>query len=361
MNKKLSVLAVGAVLAMGAMAAQADPKVYGKANVSLDSTSGLANDAGLWASSNNSRWGIKGDVDAGEGVKAIYQMEQGVYLDQGGAAISSYNSFAGVSFGPAATVMIGYHDNPLKLIGRKVDLFGDTIGDSRAITGYGTPSTPAVPATATTAAVKAGPAFTESRLSSGIGYMGKFGDIGVTVGFVPQDGRPKGFNGYVASVEYGTKTLYVGAGIHGVTLADGADSESAMRLGASYTINNMIKINALYSSVSGYAMNKDNSRSAMGLGAAFAINDMQAVKFQYYTVGENGISGAAKDSGTLMALGYDYKMSKDVTAYAVYAAASNDDAGTVAIGSASGVKSDGGAAVAGDSNSGLSLGVVFGF
>ncbi len=40
------------------------------------------------------------------------------------------NSFIGLS-GNFGTTLVGRHDTPLKLVGRKADLFGDQIGDSR--------------------------------------------------------------------------------------------------------------------------------------------------------------------------------------------------------------------------------------
>ena len=46
------------------------------------------------------------------------------------------NTFIGLK-GDWGTVLLGKHDTPLKLVGRAVDLFGDTMADSRNVMGGG--------------------------------------------------------------------------------------------------------------------------------------------------------------------------------------------------------------------------------
>src|SRR3989304_1240195 len=91
MNKKLLIAAVGAALVAGPMmAAQAAPTVYGHFHMSLDrydngkdATSAGSTERGVM-NSNSSRFGIKGDEDLGGGLKAIYQVEGGVFAADDG-------------------------------------------------------------------------------------------------------------------------------------------------------------------------------------------------------------------------------------------------------------------------------------
>ncbi len=361
MNKKLSVIAVSAALALGSLSVQAETKIYGVAHVSVDSLSGLADktidsdgdgtndDVGIFVSSNASRIGFSGDVDAGEGLKGIWKIEQGVALDSGGASLSNYNSYAGLS-GGFGTAMIGYHDSPVKLVGRKVDLFGDTIADSRSIIGAG-----------------AGANFAEKRLG-GIGYMNKFGDVGLMVGYVPQDTNGENATGFVVSVDYSMKDMYVGLGYHSLSAEMGGnpdgDSESAMRLGFMMKFGTF-GVNALYQTVDGYSANGDNSRATMGLGGSMGLGDAGTLKLQYYAAGAND-NAATDDGATMVALGYDHKLGKDVTVYAVYAGVTNDDAGKYKVGGGGhGTASQTITTAASDgtteANSGISLGMKFKF
>lgn len=149
MMKKILAAAIVSAFAAPAFAATANVDVYGKlhASVSLfdESIEEYTNPVtgahtrgsnDMQFSSNASRIGFKGAEDLGGGLKVIWQIESGVNLDEGGDSFSGRNSFIGLS-GGFGTALIGTHDTPLKLVGRKVDLFGDTMADSRNVLGGG--------------------------------------------------------------------------------------------------------------------------------------------------------------------------------------------------------------------------------
>ena len=186
MNKKLLTLAVAAALAAPVIApstASAEAIVYGKFHVSLDyadvsnvvrPTYGFARDsAGAvildvngnptlvktadgedfkgWGMSSNgyipgesraSRLGFKGSEDLGNGLKAIYQLEFGVNLNDtndnvlsNSDSITYRNSFVGLA-GDWGTFLMGRHDTPMKISTGKLDLFADTMADYNGTVGF---------------------------------------------------------------------------------------------------------------------------------------------------------------------------------------------------------------------------------
>src|SRR5512139_1010765 len=145
MKKSLIALAVAGAFAAPAFAATENVDVYGKLHMSVsvfsdqqETTLGGVH-AGIndvQISSNASRIGFKGAEDLGGGLSAIWQIESGVNLDEQSGTWASRNSFVGLK-GEWGTAIAGNHDTPLKLVGRAVDLFGDTMADSRNVMGGG--------------------------------------------------------------------------------------------------------------------------------------------------------------------------------------------------------------------------------
>ena len=113
-------------------------EIYGKIHVSVDSsdTDGASNNDGLSVSSNSSRLGFKGEMPAGS-VNFVYQIEQEVRLDDSsGGTFASRNSFVGMK-GGFGKLIVGIHDTPFKTVGSKWGVFGDSVGERRAILGAG--------------------------------------------------------------------------------------------------------------------------------------------------------------------------------------------------------------------------------
>jgi predicted porin len=139
MNKKLLAIAVGAAMVAGATAATAgdEPTFYAKIHMSIDSMdNGGTGDAadGIFVSSNSSRFGFKGAADLDGGLKAVYKYE--ISTDYTGGLAGNRNAYLGLK-GGFGQIIAGRHDMPFKTVGRKFDLFGDTIGDNRAVTRLG--------------------------------------------------------------------------------------------------------------------------------------------------------------------------------------------------------------------------------
>lgn len=133
MKKQLSVAI--ASLMFAPVFVQADPTLYGKANVSYASTKsetdGQESESVEELASNASRIGVKGSEEISDGLKGIYQAEFEIYFDDGdssGKTFKQRNIFVGIQ-GDFGTVIAGHFDTPLKQAQKKVDLFNDLYGD----------------------------------------------------------------------------------------------------------------------------------------------------------------------------------------------------------------------------------------
>ena len=126
--KKILSLAVAAALVAPA-AAMADATLYGKAHFIIANTDDGTDD--VWSvDSIDSRVGVKGSEDLGDGLKAVYQFEFKVNHD--GSGLGDRNQFVGLA-GGFGTFLLGKHDTPLKMSQGKFDQFGDLPGDIKGV------------------------------------------------------------------------------------------------------------------------------------------------------------------------------------------------------------------------------------
>ncbi len=133
---KFKVLTLFAFL-MGFNLQSEQPTVYGKLWISIESQN-TASGTEVDMVSNASRLGIKGSMDFGEGIEAIYQAEYEVDPVDGTAdeskdrTFKQRNSFMGLK-GSMGTIFLGKHDTATKRSQKKIDLFNDLAGDIKNI------------------------------------------------------------------------------------------------------------------------------------------------------------------------------------------------------------------------------------
>ena len=131
--KLLSLLLLGPVLYLQTE----EPTVYGKLWISVESQD-TASGTEVDMVSNASRLGVKGSMDFGEGIEAIYQAEYEVDPVDGTAdeskdrTFKQRNSFVGLK-GSMGTIFLGKHDTATKKSQKKIDLFNDLAGDIKNI------------------------------------------------------------------------------------------------------------------------------------------------------------------------------------------------------------------------------------
>lgn len=120
MKQKLLTVAIAAAAAFS-MNTMADVKVYGKANLSLNTY----DEADVVkVHSNASRLGVKGSYGISGSTKAVYKLEYQVAVDGDGNEFKKRNLYAGFA-GDWGMFAAGHHDTPTKMAQGKVDRFND--------------------------------------------------------------------------------------------------------------------------------------------------------------------------------------------------------------------------------------------
>lgn len=324
MNKKLLAIAVGAAVAFPAVALANGPTVYGKVNVDLKQVSvkpkqpaGSPVQDDQWElESNASRIGFKGEYDLDvASLKAIYQAEFQINVDDGAGPFSQRNIFAGLK-GGFGTVKAGRFDTPTKEAQGKVDLFNDLDGDIGNL--------------------MAG----ENRMANIIQYSTpKLGDmVTINAAFIPAENTDiddygtqlKNENGLADSTSI--SAVVETGGLYAAVSMD-SDIDDDLEFDDQANAGNTINITRL---VAGYKFgdlqlgaihqiaeevdkdtvtNKTGEETSTVISASFGIDRIK-LKAQY------GVTDAkvSKDTATGYSLGADYKLAKASKAFVYYTA-----------------------------------------
>ena len=325
MNKKMIALALAAAFAApAAFADSGTVKVSGYLNLSIDYLDRDAPPANAnsksqswFLSSNRSKIVFSGDEPLGNGLKAIWQMTNFVTMGSSpainGGTLTSGNSFLGLQ-GGWGTFLAGRNDTPMKILGRKLDLFANQVGDSRNVLSTGSSTR------------------FDNRPGNIVQYNSPaWSGFQMSAQLAAREGVRDNDSGSV-SVGYENGPLLVGAaferhnpGVGGV----GAAHEEAWRLGAGYSFGNT-RLVGLYQQAEHLSGIAGADRNAWGLGVGHKMG-ANTIKAQYYRADD--LDNVSNSGADMWALGWDYALSKRTTAYVAYARASNDaNNGTTTVG-----------------------------
>jgi predicted porin len=297
MSVRAGALVAAALLASTAAAAELE--VYGRINVTVQDTDEPADDQ-IEVRNNSSRVGVRGEMELSPGLKAIYQLEFGVNIDDDGSGdddvFTHRNQFVGLE-GSFGTIMVGRHDTALKISQGDFDLFDDLEGDiGRVFNG-------------------------ENRLENYIGYTTpKFGDaFSATVNFFPGEDSAAGDDGVADrssfSLDYETDAVYAAIAQDRDVDGEGVDTT---RVVGGYTFG-PARLMLLYQRTDTGAVAED------GFGASVAWNfGKNTAKFQYLTAdiwrtdpGTDPIDNRMDD---LISVGLDHALGEDTKLFAFYTA-----------------------------------------
>jgi predicted porin len=347
MNKKLIALAIASAVSAPAMAATSNVDVYGLMSVGVDSvengytdaTGTHTNRAGR-VSDYASRIGFKGSEDLGNGLSAIWQIENQLSvagqntngtLNSGAWSTNMRNTFVGLKSKDMGTVLVGTHDTPYKLSTGRLDPFGDTMGDYNGLVGA---------AGSSSAALTNSGNYFDVRASQVLAYItpnwgGFTGAAAYVFGASKATNQAdKTANAYSLTGMYDAGPLYLTAayekhnvgnatvGSLGFAVPNGSE-RSAYKVGAGYTIMDFT-LGALYEKT------KDNlgaaGANALGHSTWYLSGKYQmgaiALKAAYGKA--NSLAGLSDSGSKQYTVGADYGFSKRTTVYALYTKINND-------------------------------------
>ncbi len=335
MQKKVIALAVAAIMA-APMAAQAGVEVYGKARLSVgfigdDNATTGSDDSSLAVTSHNSRLGFKGSEDLGGGLKAVWQYERGIDLDNqktsggsSGDTITARNTFVGVA-GGFGTVIAGINDTPYKTATGSLDPFVDSYGDYNIVIS----------------------AANDIRFDNVIAYMSPdMEGFSVALAYasdIANDDLPDTLSNddkdaISMAGMYNNGPLYVSLAYQAIGNAGGVGADSdAIKLGVGYKLPTNTNLGFVYESVGQDTTPTKVDQSNLYFSVSHPVMADTNVKFAYGKQGES--MNGANDGGNLLAVGVSKNMTKNTELYALYSQMANDTNGTTGLSTGGGPKS----------------------
>jgi predicted porin len=342
MNKKLMAIGIAAALA-APFVAQAGVEVYGDARMSVDFSDNGDNNTGqekskASVSSNASYIGFRGDEDLGNGMSAMYQLEQGVNWDTGHAFSEDRPTYVGIG-GGFGTVMAGRFDTPYMTATDRYDIFIDTKADYNAIMG----------------AAEGYGAIFDSRVSNTLVYAtpdmsGFTGELAYVLSDaasgndnLPTSKTTAKQDAYSASGNYDNGPLSLAAAYQVMSKIGGSgDDITGWKLGGSYTIMDATSLALIYENLDVGGNIKD--RNAFYVNVAHKMGDT-TLKLAYANADKCGGTAAAcdKTGAQQISVGVSQSLTKNTEVYALYTQVSNDNNGDygLAYGPSSVTKVDG--------------------
>lgn len=307
MKNRYQILSLCLASMMTSTFAQADVKIYGKIHLSADVVD-IGAGGGHGLSSNASRIGFKGKEDLSYGLKGLWKIESEIDMSSQSEKLSSRNRYLGLNYGKS-TLVGGYHDTPFKTIGKKIDVFPDTVADRRGVLGmdYVTDSTYDV------------------RAENAVMFVNKSID-GLEFRFMRAAGAPNASAGdktpiTSTSLLYKTSQYMIG-GAYEIKEAS-TDRTAGLRLLGGVAFSST-RLTAIYEQldVGDSNVRPGWGRSVFGLSVIHKVK-MTSYKAQLFIA--NALNNV-KDSGSRMiALGAYHKLSKPFEIYAVFARLENQD------------------------------------
>jgi predicted porin len=384
MQKKLIALAIASAISAPAFADNANVTFYGKLIADVESVKSdkstippfTAPATGASYTTNRvvsdaSRFGIKGEDDLGNGLKAIFQIETQVELGGGSATFTSVrNTGAGLKDEAMGTVMIANWDTPYKLTHNKIELFDNTtFASATNLIGRSA----AVGAVATVNAAASSDSFVTRKSGVVQYYSPKFSGFDVKVAYAPASDTyvytAPATNGSGANAAtkqnqallsfsgtFETEQLYVAVGYEShndaltPTATRGTGANSATRVVGSYKIMDNLwvggtveKLAISSANLAGTGVDK-NSRT----GVELAIGYKDGANNIGLSYAKQGDLGSAKDTGaTQLSLRYGFDLSKRTQVFAMYSTLSNKTAGQYALSAGQTIASAAGAKYSG--------------
>lgn len=355
MKKRILAMTTASVLtaAPSAFAASDNVDIYGTLAMSIDSVDNgngpTAGTQGLRTnkvSSNASRLGFRGREDLGDGLSALWQIEQTINLDgTGTSTFANRNSFLGMKSEDMGTLLLGRYDSPYKFSTRKLDVFGLSLADNRSLLGgvAGKSAWMQFDGRRTDTILYKSPKLAGFSLAAAYGFGGEAATVATQAkGSSWAMAAMYNVNGLHGALAYethrvGSATTGTFAGNAAGSFAGAGSKESAWKLGLAYEY-------AAFNLGLIYERTRDtlggSGAAAPVAGCTIAGQDCyghsvwylagkyrfgsDALKFAYGRAGQLAGTKAGSDTGARqISVGYDHNMSKRTSLFALYTRLAN--------------------------------------
>ncbi len=335
-------IAASLIASMPALADNANVTVYGVANVSYDfidtgtTTAGVQGTNVNKVSSNASRLGFKGSEDLGDGLSANWQIESLIVMDNAGGTFATRNTYAGLNSKTWGGILLGRYDTPYKISTRKLDNFSDSIGDNRSLFGSVTGTSASVAFDGRQPDVLA---YTTPNME---GFSGALAYVNLSENAATAAAPKASATSLAAMYDNGTLYGSLAYETHKLDTVRVSGKENAWRMGFGYTMNDFalglayekssdtLGGAAAPASCAALAAGTDClGHSAWYLTGKYAFGS-DALKAAYTRVGSLG--GRTNTGANQLSLGYDHRLSKRTTLFAVYTKLSNESAANYGLG-----------------------------
>lgn len=277
--KMFKTLVATSILASVPAAAIADPVVYGKANLTVQSSDD-GTDSTTEIKSNASRLGIKGSQKLDNGLEMVYQYEVQVDVSDESKELNltSRSQFIGIR-GSFGEVLLGRNDTVLKQSQGKVDVFSDLEGDLKVLWKG------------------------ENRMNDSITYKSpKFNNFQVGVSYILDEDNDDSSTSL--SLAYGDSALKKGKFYAAVAMDNEVKGYDATRITFSTKVSDVI-VGAMFQTQENVATGED--KSGYLVSAQYKLGEYN-LKGQFQTLeDDNGFT-----------VGVDRKLAKNSKVFAFY-------------------------------------------
>lgn len=296
----------------------AKTKVYGELHTSYDKIFEVGTQSRDSFALNNSFIGVKGSTELKKDISFIYQLSWGVSTASFDDANDNNNSgFNNPGFNnrnqviglasPSGAVIVGRFDTPFKTLGRKADLFWHSqLGQNRNITN------------ASNWDVRADKiVILQSPIVKGFqGSVAYALDIADT-SRVTQNGAAISVNGFYKKGKFHVGAAYEQHNLDSSSTHQSADTR-ALRLSLTYRDGPMKLVGFYQKEDNDFSVTIEPDAVVLGAGIAYT-KGKRTLKAQFYSRNDDSLS----KNSDLIAIGYDYKVSKQLDLYAQLAKITN--------------------------------------
>jgi len=296
-------------------------QVYGELHASVDhfdrgpATTTVPRPDGVELTSNSSNIGFKGTHELHASMHLVWMFESEFDLSGETVGLDARNRYLGLST-LAGSMVIGTHNTPLKEIGSRFTLFGDTIGDRTGILGQ---------------AATGDNRFNQRARSMVLYEIKGSGLRGLAIyspDFSGGTNPDTGENGQHSKL-FGISLQLQHAGLNlgvayeqqmAIEQTAGRDA-SAYRVGAIFR-NGNLQLGGVWESLQDDGYGPEIARQAYGMHASYRVQDV-TLAGQFIKARPSAVLDTA-DGASMSSIGLEYSLSRNAQIYFIYAALSNE-------------------------------------